>query len=899
MTYQRETSGCGLALEPAHPSDEQLGKYSSGWLDDADCKPIEEHLSGCSTCCTRLANLAANDADDPLVSQLRQADSRLHTLPCGWRLGDFRLLRIIGQGGMGIVYEAIQESLGRRVALKVLPIADVHDAEALRRFRREARAAANLHHPNIVPIYEIGETCDCQFFAMPLISGRSLADLFVDLRDGIPTWADGREADPAPKRRARWTAHIGYQVATALAHAHAQGVVHRDIKPSNLLLDDQGVVWVVDFGSALFDDDDLTQPGQLIGTLHYLSPERLRGTADERCDIYALGVTLYELLVCRRLFDTTNRLQAIDRILHGAPLAPRRIDPSIPQDLESIILRAIAKDPKRRYQRAADLADDLLRFCNHEPISSPRHRLPRRLWQSLGDLPLIIGQRAAILLVLLVGGLSLAAALQHLQRTNQELARTLHKSKVTTDLAIQSARNAQQASQQWQETLVQGYLRDAANLMNQGAALAALPDLCNALELESDVPAQLRQRMRIAAILNYNPRPLGTWQHAGPIRHLRLSADTTQLFVVTAAGDLQAWPTGISLTVAQHAPAADEARPDSLAQPPDAADHMSQLSPVIEGEFFTAYVAAMPTQSRAAAIQWLEPIRIAQRSNDGSQVAIAGSGHFVSLADASGNDPQPLQLPIPAPATALAFSGDDRLLAVGSADGTVQLWDLATRSCTPLPEYELIATVAAAQAAPEPLHEPFCQSLSIGFEVLCSDDDAAAQLVVFGGSLGHRGGCVQVWDSRTNCPLTPVIFQPVPVTSVKLHAGSATARYRCSDGVAGEIDFAASGCSIDELREIAAACAGHPLPLSRPILGLQPVELDAWRLQRIDQAIRRGEHAIAQRRLDALPAELLTRTRLARIRDLLAEHDRPLPYGDAHQESPDTASRSRQPDGYP
>lgn len=901
MTYHQETSGCSRVLldpaEPVHPSDEQLAKYSSGRLDEADCEPLEEHLSGCSTCCSRLASLAAHDGDDPLVIKLRQADTTLQVQQHGWRLGDFRLLRIIGQGGMGIVYDAIQESLGRRVALKILPITDVHEAEALRRFRREARAAANLHHPNIVPIFEMGETCDCQYFAMPLINGRSLADLFTQMRDGPAALTDARASAQAPERHARWIAHLGYQVATALAHAHAHGVVHRDIKPSNLLLDDQGVVWVVDFGSALFDDDDLTQPGQLIGTLRYLSPERFRGEADERCDIYALGVTLYELLVRRRLFDTTNRLQAIERILHGVPLAPRKVDPAISKDLERIILRAIAKDPRRRYQRAADLADDLLRFYNRQPLASPRQRIPLRLWESLENVPLILGQRAAILLVLLIGSLCLAFALKHLLRTNQELAQTLQRNHLTTHLAIQSARTAQQASQHWQQTLIQDRLREAGNLMNQGAALAALPLLCDALELEPDVPAQLRQRMRIAAILNYSPRPLGAWQHASSIRQLRLSADNTQLFVVTAAGELQTWSTGLALTAERPARADEEPRSDEQARASAAAEQMHELHPLIEGEFFTAYVATTPTQSHSAAIQWLEPIRIAQRSNDGMQVAIAGSDHFVSLADAHGNDPQPLQLPTPAPATALAFSSDDRLLAIGSANGTVQLWDLAIRGCSPLAEDELLAAIATAQVSPEPAEAMDRHQLPIEFEIICFAEDRAAQLAVFGGSLGRRGGCLQVWDTHTRCPLTPLIFQPVPVTVVQLQSGAATAVYHCQDGIAGEIHFAATGFRLEQLRDLAAASAGTPPPLTYRAPALQQADLDAWRLQRIDTALRRGDRLTAQRRLDALPPELLSLPRTAFIAALIAADD--APYRDTQRESPDTASRSQRSDGYP
>jgi serine/threonine protein kinase len=347
-------------------------------------------------------------------------------------LGDFRLLREIGRGGMGVVYEAIQLTLSRRVAVKILPMAAALDPRHLERFRNEAHAAAQLHHTNIVPVYAIGCERSVHFYAMQLINGPSLAAVIEDIRRAVSpqpasaepsggrpkpggeapssktssvggrrglgdngrdqatldasdallagsttarlTVADGLSMLHSGKRVAyfRAVAKLMLQAAEALAYAHRQGVVHRDIKPANLLLDVQGTLWITDFGLAqMYADTGLTRTGDLLGTLRYMSPEQASGRAvvlDQRTDIYSLGITLYELLTLERALPGTTREQLLEQINGADPRSPRSIDKKIPVELENIIGRATSKDAADRYPTADSLAQDLSRFLNDEPV---------------------------------------------------------------------------------------------------------------------------------------------------------------------------------------------------------------------------------------------------------------------------------------------------------------------------------------------------------------------------------------------------------------------------------------------------------------------------------------------------------------------------------------------------
>ncbi len=287
------------------------------------------------------------------------------------RLGEYRIIRELGRGGMGIVYEAFQESLGRHVALKVIPRHGMLDAKRRQRFQREAQAVAQLHHTNIVPIFAAGEHDGLPFYAMQYIRGSGLDRL-------LETWRrDGLARDA---EHWRFVARVGIQAAEALQYAHDQGILHRDVKPANVLVDEHRVAWITDFGLAkLAGRDELTNSGDVVGTLRYLAPEALRGQADHRGDIYSLGLTLYELLTLQLPFGDVSPSELLRRVTEEQPPRPRKVDRSIPLDLETIILKATAREPAHRYATAGELADDLRAFLDDRPIRARRASAPERL----------------------------------------------------------------------------------------------------------------------------------------------------------------------------------------------------------------------------------------------------------------------------------------------------------------------------------------------------------------------------------------------------------------------------------------------------------------------------------------------------------------------------------------
>ena len=295
------------------------------------------------------------------------------------RLGDFVVVREIGRGGMGIVYEAIQESLQRRVALKVLPKHALLAGTAHQRFEREARAVARLHHNHIAEIYGTGEQGNVRYFAMQFISGSSLQSLIERLRSACPQPESAVRFVVAlsdEEKHHRVATRIGQQIAEALHYAHGEGVLHRDIKPSNIMLDVQGKAWLTDFGLAklLHEEtgENLTEHGDVVGTLRYMAPETLRGQADGRSDVYSLGLTLFELLARRPAFGDVGREELLNQRLTAESPRLDAAVPHLPKDLVTIIQKSIDRESAARYQTAGELADDLRRFLNDEPIRARR-----------------------------------------------------------------------------------------------------------------------------------------------------------------------------------------------------------------------------------------------------------------------------------------------------------------------------------------------------------------------------------------------------------------------------------------------------------------------------------------------------------------------------------------------
>jgi WD40 repeat protein len=355
-------------------------------------------------------------------------------------LGDFRIGREIGRGGIGIVYEARQLSLGRLVALKVLPPSSRLDPRQRRRFENEAQAAAALEHPHIVPVFSYGDECGVPYLAMRLIDGRNLAEVIRDRRERTGRGLPPREA-----------AELARQAAEGLDYAHRHDVLHRDIKPSNFLVDPDHHLWIADFGLArVRGDSELTASGDVLGTLRYLSPEQAngrRGAVDARSDVYAVGATLYELLTLRPVFEGDDRAEILVRIVSEEPRFSRQLDAAIPVDLKTIVLKALAKDPDDRYGTAGELAADLARFLADQPIrarpptpAARAARWARRRWKAMTA----AGLMGAVLLIGLVGAsLWSNARLRAMnRRLTQEIDRSDRLAREAQDQARLSERHA-------------------------------------------------------------------------------------------------------------------------------------------------------------------------------------------------------------------------------------------------------------------------------------------------------------------------------------------------------------------------------------------------------------------------------------------------------------------------
>jgi serine/threonine protein kinase/formylglycine-generating enzyme required for sulfatase activity/dienelactone hydrolase len=397
----------------------------------------KRHVRVCDACAAAVARrragipAAADAAEKPARGASDNPDTPVVGLEPNLQIGDFRLERRLGSGGMGVVYQAVQLSLNRRVALKILPFGSAADASTIERFHREARAAAQLHHPNIVTVYAEGAESHLCYFAMEMIEGQNLDEVIKDLRAARtaaapPRAATGPQAPPgeppdaeagssarpacvlrdcATEREYFHTvARLVSDVAEALDYAHRAGIVHRDVKPSNLMLSGDGRLVLLDFGIArICAERAMTLSGSFVGTPRYMSPEQIAGrprAPDHRGDIYSLGVTLYELLTLEPLFDADTQERVIGQILNREPRRPRQINRRIPVDLETICGKALAKDPNRRYATAGELAEDLRRYLSSRVIKARRPGVTDRLAK-------FVRRRAAI--VVLVAGIVVAS----------------------------------------------------------------------------------------------------------------------------------------------------------------------------------------------------------------------------------------------------------------------------------------------------------------------------------------------------------------------------------------------------------------------------------------------------------------------------------------------------------
>jgi WD40 repeat protein/serine/threonine protein kinase len=729
------------------------------------------------------------------------------------QLGDYLILREVGRGGMGVVYEAQQLSLGRHVAIKVLPSHALLDARQLGRFRREARSAAKLHHTNIVPVFGVGEQDGLHYYVMQFIPGLGLDTVLEELKrlqpgetgsgrtprlsggelrvsrreagaadvahsllsgqvaptadyegaapraDPEPTveQAPGGSTDQAapgnsplagrlsdsfrlspltvvppgeePVRRpggrlpTYWqsVARIGVQVANALEYAHRQGIRHRDIKPSNLLLDTHGNVWVTDFGQAKADDQqNLTDTGDVLGTLRYLPPEALEGRTDARGDIYSLGLTLYELLCLRPAFDEKERNRLIKQVTTATPPRLDQLNREVPRDLATIVHMAIDRDPSHRYASAGALAADLQRFIDDEPIRARRVSHAERFLRWCRHNPAVAGLLAAVAILLVgVAGVATTAALR-IAGARDEATRNAWEALAAKENEGALRKLAEAKAQESRQRLTQLHVANGTRLLDDGDLFGALPWLTEALALDQgDRSREERHRTRIAAVLAQTPRLGRLWHHDHEVEHVAFSPDGHR--IVTASKD--------------HTARVWDASTGEPVTPPLRHDHIvwkAAFSPdgrrvVTVSEDRTARVWEVSTgQAVSPALPHDWPVKDASFSPDGRWVVTASLDATARLWDAVTGRQRTPPLKHGSWLYSVSFGPDGRHVVTASHDQTAQVWDAATGRPT-APPLRHGAAVKSACFSPD------------GRRVITASEDRTAQL----------------WDAATSQPAGP------------------------------------------------------------------------------------------------------------------------------------------------
>jgi WD40 repeat protein len=667
------------------------------------------------------------------------------------RLGDFELIRRLGEGTMGVVFEARQVSLNRPVAVKMIR-AGLYAGEAdLRRFRIEAEAVAQLDHPQIVPIYGVWEDQDCHYFSMKLIRGGSVAR-------GLPVYA----ADP------RAAARLLAEVAQAIQHAHDRGVLHRDLKPSNILLDEEGRPLVTDFGLAkrAGDDSGLTQSGAIVGTPSYMAPEQASGhkvAVTALTDVYGLGAVLYALLTGRPPFVGDTILETIEQVRGRPPAPPSRINPRVGRDLETICLRCLEKDPWRRYSSADALADDLRRWLDGEPIAARPVGAAARVWMWSRRNPIV-----AVLLAVLI----LFAVVTTWQWRRAE------------DLLVQARHETSSEA-----------IDHALSICAQGDVGRGMLRLAEALETAPSDAADLKRAVRanLVAWSRHQTQLTNLLRHSDRVHFVAFSPDGRTAVTASHDGTARLWdaltgePRGAPL---RHDGGVMQAAfsPDSRHMITASLDRTARLWEVDGG------------RPRGAPLRHRGPVRSVAFSPDGRTVLTGSSDGAAQIWEA--NSQQPLGEPLRHKGWVqqVGFQPHGNVaITAGQVDGTVRLWDPQTGKVIgdPIPYHpgrldnraaqffvcsadgRLILTTGSWTEGRRQCAQIWdtANGRALG-PLLCHDDEIRAVALSRNGNVAMTGGddgTARLWDTCSGKPLCAPLRHQGQVLAVALDATGALA----------------------------------------------------------------------------------------------------------------------------
>jgi WD40 repeat protein len=604
----------------------------------------------------------------------------------------YDILGELGRGRWGVVYRARHQQLSRVVALKMILAGSHAGAQELARFDTEASAVARLQHPNIVQIYHQGRHAGLPYLELEYVDGGSLEQF---------------TGTPQPVERA---ASLVEALARAVHYAHQQGIVHRDLKPANVLLTAGGIPKITDFGLAKLltgDEAAKTRTGDIAGTPGYMAPEQAAGRTKEAgtaADVYSLGAILYDLLTGRPPFKAETWLETLRQVVAEEPVAPRRLRPKLPRDLETVCLKCLQKEPSKRYPSALELAKDLRRFLAGEPIKARPVGHAERLWRWARRNSALAGLSAAVFLLLLTVAIASTVAAVRIAAARDDARDRAREAEEAKEREAQEHRQAV-------EKLVRLYVNTGMRLAGEeGDVLGALPWLAEAFRLEPGGPErEMMHRFRLASVLEQRPRLVQLWRHPDRVTSAEYSPDGRRVLTACADGFARVW------------------------------------------DLATGRVVTLPLRHSSEVLQ-------ATFSPDGHRILTAGADDTARVWDAATGQALTPPLRHRSRVTCVAFSPDGRRVLTASADGTARVWDAATGKgvTPPLPH-----SCQVLHAAFSPDGRRVVTACGKGFDGIRHLEgwgtNTLPELANLGLSEERRFGHARVWDAETGKPLTPFL----------------------------------------------------------------------------------------------------------------------------------------------